>query len=160
MDVPGGGAGELDGGGEVGAGGGGAPEFVAAGFEDADLVGDFFAVAAGGEDDGFADADLGEVARPAVGGGAPAEDLFGGDWDEVGAASQGAFFGEVARGGGGWEVDERAGVAVEDGRDELAAGVFVEGGAVAGDVVDPVGPVRVALDVDAFAEDDAGGLTC
>jgi hypothetical protein len=122
------------------------------------LVGDFLAVAACGVYDGFADADLGEGARPAVVGGAPAEDLAGADGDEVWLASHCPLFGEVAGLGGGREVDDRAGVAVEDGRDELAAGVFVEGGAVAGDVSDPLGPVGVALDVDALAEDDAGGL--
>ena len=158
VDVPGGGAGELDGNGEVGGGGVGAPEFVPAGFQDTDLVGDFFAVAAGGRDDGFADADLLQGRRPAVVRRAPAEDLVGGDGDEVGLAYQGSFFGEVAGLCFGREVDDCGAVAVEDGGDELAAGVFVEGGAVAGDVGAPGGPVGVAGEFDAFAEDDAGSL--
>ena len=158
VDFPGGGAGELDADGEVGGGGVGAPEFVAAGLQDADLVGDFFAVAAGGGDDCFADADLLQGRGPAVVRGAPAEDLVGGDGDEVGLACQGPFFGEVAGVLVVDEVDNRAAVAVEDGGDELAAGVFVEGGAVAGDVGAPGGPVGVAVEFDALAEDDAGGL--
>ena len=70
----------------------------------------------------------------------------------------GAFLGDGAGVRASGEVDEGAAVAVEDGDFEHAAGKGVEGGAVAGDVAAPGLPVGVAFELDAFAEDEAGGL--
>lgn len=103
------------------------------------------------------DADLRELRLGVVVPRPPAADRLGVDVDEVGLGIALALLGKGAGGGGG-VVDDGAAVAVEQGGFKLLAGEAVEAGAVAADVLGPVVPVGVALQLDAFAEDQAGGL--
>jgi len=86
---------------------------------------------------------------------APAPDLGGVDVDEVGATSQGDFVAEGEDAWVGGEVAEDGRVAVGEGGDEGAAGVFVNGGAQAVDVFAEVAPVAVAVDRDGASQNES-----
>jgi hypothetical protein len=83
---------------------------------------------------------------------------LGVDVDEVGLGGGAALVGQRAGAGGWGVVDDGAAVAEEERGFELLAGEAVEAGAVAADVLGPVVPVGVALQLDALAQDEAGGL--
>ena len=78
------------------------------------------------------DADLGETVCVVL---APAPDLGGVYVDEIGAAAHGAFFRQVAGSSRCWEVNQDGAMAVGQAADQGAAGVFVDAGADAIDVL-------------------------
>ncbi len=98
------------------------------------------------------DPDLGQ---PVGGVLTPAPDLGGIDVDKVRAAAHCTLFRQVDCASGSREIDQDGAVAVSQAAYQCTTCIFVDAGADSVDVLCQFGPVRVALDVDGFAEDRA-----